>query len=112
MTDAPGAGRAVGTIIRGMVRVTKTPWFGPRRWGWGWSPVSWQGWVVTIAFAVVGQVLKDRVPPRKAAVITLGIVSAFLGVVVITGDPPGHRPRSAPSLESSESPPSREPDRR
>ena len=26
------------------------PWFGPRRYGWGLTPVSWQGWVVTAAY--------------------------------------------------------------
>ena len=23
------------------------PWFGPRRYGWGLKPASWQGWVLT-----------------------------------------------------------------
>lgn len=74
-----------------MARVTKTAWFGPKRWGWGWSPVSWQGWVVTLAFAVVGQVLNNTLPRRRAALVTVGMVAAFLGVVALTGDPPGHR---------------------
>jgi len=26
------------------------PWFGPRRYGWGLTPISWQGWVVTAAY--------------------------------------------------------------
>ena len=69
-------------------RVTKEAWFGPKRWGWGWSPVSWQGWVVTIAFVVAGQVLKN-VAPRRQVLATLILVAAFFGVVVLTGDPPG-----------------------
>ena len=26
------------------------PWFGPRRYGWGLTPISWQGWVLTGAY--------------------------------------------------------------
>ena len=28
-------------------------WFEPRRGGWGWTPISWHGWAVTIAFIVL-----------------------------------------------------------
>jgi hypothetical protein len=28
-------------------------WFGPRRFGWGWGPASWEGWVVVAAFLAV-----------------------------------------------------------
>lgn len=31
----------------------KRPWFGPKRIGWGYSPQTWQGWAVTLGFAVV-----------------------------------------------------------
>jgi hypothetical protein len=78
-----------------MARVTKTAWFGPKRWGWGWSPVSWQGWAVTVGFAVISQILKQVLPRRRATLVTLGMVVAFLGVVVLTGDAPGHRPSDA-----------------
>jgi hypothetical protein len=27
--------------------VAGRPWFGPRRYGWGLKPASWQGWVLT-----------------------------------------------------------------
>ncbi len=31
-------------------------WFRPKRIGWGWTPQTWQGWVVTIggALAIAG----------------------------------------------------------
>ena len=28
-------------------------WFEPRRGGWGWTPISWQGWAITFAFIVL-----------------------------------------------------------
>ena len=80
-----------------MARVTKTAWFGPKRWGWGWTPASWQGWMVTLAFGVIGQVLQNRLPPRRAMVATAVMVAAFMGVVVLTGDSPGTRRRTGPS---------------
>ena len=30
----------------------KRVWFGPRKVGWGASPVSWEGWAVTGVFAL------------------------------------------------------------
>jgi len=32
-------------------------WFGPKRYGWGFTPVSWQGWLVTGAYVVAVFVL-------------------------------------------------------
>jgi uncharacterized membrane protein YkvI len=29
------------------------PWFGPKRVGWGASPVSWQGWAATGAYVAL-----------------------------------------------------------
>lgn len=28
------------------------PWFGPRRYGYGVSPVTWEGWLATGVYAV------------------------------------------------------------
>jgi len=37
-------------------------WFGAKRYGWGWTPVTWQGWVATVAYivAVVGWLVYRR----------------------------------------------------
>ena len=40
----------------------KRGWFGPKRWGWGASPASWEGWAVTGAF-----------------VLAMGLTGYFLG---------------------------------
>ncbi|MDQ4212904.1 hypothetical protein [Microbacterium capsulatum] len=32
----------------------KNPWFRPKRTGWGWSPNTWQGWLITaLAVAII-----------------------------------------------------------
>jgi len=82
-------------------RITETAWFGPKRWGWGWSPASWQGWAVTLAFGVLGQVAKE-LSPRRRLVASILLVAAFFGVIALTGDPPGSGRRAGkePAVES------------
>lgn len=47
-------------------------WFRAKRFGWGWYPVSWQGWAVTLAYA--------------AAYVALGILfGAFAPAVIADG---------------------------
>jgi len=29
----------------------RQPWFGPKRFGWGIGPRTWQGWAVTVVVA-------------------------------------------------------------
>lgn len=78
--------------------VTKRPWFGPkRRLGWGWTPVSWEGWAVTFAFPVV--VTACRVHFGGGLPTILAIIfclAAYLGVILLTGTRPGgpNSPRS------------------
>jgi hypothetical protein len=31
----------------------RRPWFGPKRIGYGLSPQTWQGWLITAAFVAV-----------------------------------------------------------
>jgi len=37
----------------------RKPWFGPKRFGWGVGPRSWQGWLVTAAVIVVILVIRQ-----------------------------------------------------
>ena len=74
-----------------MKRMTRTPWFGPKRRmiGWGWTPTSWQGFVVLIVFLILmlGSVLLWHGWGAGIAVPLL--IAALLGTAVVTGDPPG-----------------------
>ena len=36
-------------------------WFGPKTFGWGVSPASWQGWLVTALF-ILAAIAAFRVP--------------------------------------------------
>jgi hypothetical protein len=38
-------------------------WFGPKSFGWGWTPVTWEGWVVVIGIVAVIAVVSHRFRP-------------------------------------------------
>jgi hypothetical protein len=77
-----GGGRLVGSLM-----ITKHPWFGPKNGlGWGWTPVSWEGWLVTTLclLAIVGaNFVFGRVP--MTTYITLGSVAAVVVICLLTG---------------------------
>ncbi len=76
-----------------MPRLTKTPWFGPRRFpNWGWTPITWQGWVVTVVLvgAMIAGARLIPVQSVKVAVV-LVLIAVLLAVSVLTGTRPGWR---------------------
>jgi hypothetical protein len=46
-----------------------TYWFRPKRYGYGVTPVTWQGWCITIAFAIVVVVSSALVPIFAASTL-------------------------------------------
>ena len=74
-------------------RVTKTAWFGPKKYvGWGWRITSWQGWAATAVFFAL-LILTAATLHQDAPIPILVLVIAYGVVVLLTGDPPGS-PRS------------------
>jgi len=73
-----------------MPRMTNKPWFGPKRYfGWGWSPASWEGWVVSGA-ALVLVILAMTLLSSGARTWAVVLVSAGLvAVAAATGGRPG-----------------------
>lgn len=71
--------------------ITRRPWFGPKRGiGWGWTPVSWQGWLVTaLSMAVVAGAYVLFGPGLTSLYVTIGSVAALTVVCVFTGTRPG-----------------------
>ena len=62
-------------------------WFGPRRMGWGLSPMSAEGWAVTLV-AVVAAICVATLT-RHVWWIALAVVVALLIVVFLKGTSPG-----------------------
>ena len=62
-------------------RVEPGYWFVPKMFGWGATPVTWQGWVLTLGFALL-LVLDIRFMPETIAKVGIG-VALFAGFTVI-----------------------------
>jgi hypothetical protein len=81
-------------------RVTSKAWFGPRKYfGWGWRPVSWEGWLAAATFAALFVVGIVAWPHSRPIVVVAGV--ALYGVVVVlSGDRPGGpRRRNDPTTD-------------
>ncbi len=76
-------------------------WFGPRRHGWGWRPMSWEGWAVVLGAGVGSLVLRRylrNAHPERAEweTRTRWIAGAVtLGAMVAKGTAPGGARRAA-----------------
>ena len=70
--------------------ITKHPWFGPKRIGWGWRPVSWEGWLATAicAAVVVAAGFYFNTSPTFIYV-AIAAVAALLVLCLLTGTRPG-----------------------
>jgi hypothetical protein len=72
------------------MRVTKKAWFGPKRYlGWGWTPTSWEGWLVIGVFVVLFLPTVIVLQGAVHVVAVTVLVGALLAVCLLTGDPPG-----------------------
>ena len=72
------------------LRVTKKAWFGPKTvLGWGWSPVSWEGGLVSAGFIVLTLASVIIWPGTGAMIAVPVLIGLLLVIVVLTGDPPG-----------------------
>ena len=70
--------------------ITSRPWFGPKKYlGWGWTPITWEGWLATAVF--LAAFLVCFLVIRGAIGIAGGLIllAAYQGVVLLTGTKPG-----------------------
>ncbi len=67
------------------------PWFGPKILGWGWRPIAWQGWLITLLLVVLLVGIRIEVGKSLAAFALMVCVLMAFGVVAfVTGGRPGH----------------------
>jgi hypothetical protein len=71
--------------------ITKRPWFGPKRYfGWGWTPVSWEGWAVTALFLVVVISCRLHFGAGWPGVVSIILcLAVYVGIIGLTGTRPG-----------------------
>jgi uncharacterized membrane protein AbrB (regulator of aidB expression) len=68
-------------------------WFKRKLWGWGWTPVKWQGWIVLLAgilIAVLGVYVgeADDAPGAMLLGVLLGIA-----LIIFFGYKKGEKPK-------------------
>lgn len=73
----------------------QTQWFGPRRYGWGWGPASWQGWAVIGAYLVLSilgvPLLLDAQRGGAAFAFQSLLTVALIIVCIVRGGAPSWR---------------------
>ena len=74
-----------------MSRLTERPWFGPKRFGWGWTPVAWQGWLVVVAFLAAVVLSGFYLGGAARAAVVVALIVVLILVAWLTGDSPGSR---------------------
>jgi peptidoglycan/LPS O-acetylase OafA/YrhL len=67
----------------------KDPWFGPRRGGWGWTPLRPIGWLIAVV-GIAGVIVCAAVLSGAAKAVGIaGVLVAVGATCWITGGPPG-----------------------
>lgn len=56
-------------------------WFKRKIYGWGWTPATWQGWLVVIVFVAIILTLVFSVD--KASIKEGGLINFFAPIVVL-----------------------------
>jgi hypothetical protein len=73
--------------VRAKPLIGRKVWFGPRRLGWGWTPVTAEGWAVLAAG--VGAAIALAATVRQAPWLSLIAVAVMLAVIYLKGTSPG-----------------------
>src|SRR5260370_702158 len=64
--------------------VGEKAWFGPRRFGWGWAPVSPEGGIAIVGGGVAGALLRRRGQRRAGPLLAEGMAGAVAHTAVLT----------------------------
>lgn len=85
-------------------------WFKRRRYGWGWTPVRWQGWLTVLIFIAIIIFISQQAPAESDITneqqtrFMLSAIGVILGTYVIsrlTGPKPrwrwGKSPKDNPN---------------
>ena len=79
-------------MMRTQPIIGKKAWFGPRRFGWGWTPMSWEGWVVTavvLAALLLPFALTERVGSWAVVAWSTGVALLAIILCAMKGTSPG-----------------------
>ena len=73
--------------IRAAYKVRDGYWFAPKRFGYGATPVTWQGWAVTLGF-VAAILVAVRVLPTvlEKIIVSVALIAALLVISIAKTD--------------------------
>lgn len=64
--------------------IDKRAWFGRKRFGWGYGPRSWQGWLTVLIYALLMMALPAYAGPHLGdqgiRIVWIGLTIAFVVV--------------------------------
>lgn len=74
----------------------KNLWFKRKLYGWGWTPVTWQGWLATVVYvalvAAFALTIDENSPPQEVAFTFLLpavlLTATFIRIAYKTGEAP------------------------
>jgi len=72
-----------------------TPWFGRKKFGFGWGPASWQGWLTVAAYVLVVILIGQFFPVHTAPSLyyaAVGVATLALLIVAVVTSRPSQRP--------------------
>lgn len=75
-------------------------WFKQRLYGWGWVPVSWQGWTTVLIFimlilangAYLEYTVRQGVPTTNDFIIFYSVIIAAIAAIIAIGFKKGEKP--------------------
>jgi uncharacterized membrane protein len=69
------------------LRVRDGYWFAPKLYGFGATPVTWQGWAVTLAFAVALMGAVRWLPATsEKLIVSLALIATFIAIAAARTD--------------------------
>ena len=66
--------------------ILKRGWFGPKRFGWGVSPASWEGWAATGVFVLMMGLTGSLLDKPWVWAGMMANVVAYIALVILTYD--------------------------
>jgi len=71
-------------------------WFKRKLYGWGWTPVTWQGWLLTLALVAAllffALTIDENSPPREVmftfVLPAVALVGTFIRIAYLKGEKP------------------------
>ena len=73
-----------------MTRITKEAWFGKRILGWGYRPISLEGWLVTIVFLAAIFASISYLEKTTIGYVVLAVILIVYQIIIyLTSDSPG-----------------------